>query len=155
MRGLASLIRRGRRCDSGAELIEFALTMPILLLVVLGIIEFGFMFREYEVITNAAREGARIVVLPAYQKADAKTRVEQYITAAGLNVARATVPLATGPTSVALGGGKCVSTFTQTVSYSHPVPFVGGIVTYFGGTFGAATLNASSTMRSETAAVGC
>ena len=38
-------------------MIEFSLTLPLLLLIVLGIIEFGLIFREYEVITNAAREG--------------------------------------------------------------------------------------------------
>jgi len=54
----ASVLRRLRRSDSGAEVIEFALTLPLLLLVVLGIIEFGFVFQQYEVVTNAAREGA-------------------------------------------------------------------------------------------------
>ena len=52
-------LRRRLRGESGAELIETALTLPLLLLVVVGIIEFGFVFQKYEVITNAAREGAR------------------------------------------------------------------------------------------------
>ena len=40
---MASLRQRrlGWKSESGAELIEFALTFPILLLVVLGILEFG------------------------------------------------------------------------------------------------------------------
>src|SRR5207248_3214821 len=65
-----SLLRRLAKSESGAELIEFALTLPLLLLLVLGIIEFGFMFQEYEVLTNAAREGARIAVLPTYGATD-------------------------------------------------------------------------------------
>ncbi len=134
---------------------EFALTLPLLLLIVLGIIEFGFIFREYEVVTNAAREGARIAVLPAYSKADAQTRVTQYITAAGLDPTRAGIPLPTGPTSTVLGSGKCVSVMTVVVEYQHPVPFISGIVTYFNGSFGTVTLRGSSTMRSEVAAAGC
>ena len=57
--------KRGRSED-GAQLVEFALVLPLLLLVVLGIAEFGFIFQRYEVITNAAREGARLAVLPGY-----------------------------------------------------------------------------------------
>ena len=66
---MAALTRRRARWsdESGAELIEFALSLPILLLlVVLGIIDFGLLFRRYEVVTNAAREGARVAILPGY-----------------------------------------------------------------------------------------
>ena len=45
------------RGERGAELIEFALVLPLLLLLVLGIVDFGFMFQRLEVVTNAAREG--------------------------------------------------------------------------------------------------
>ena len=61
--------------EDGAQLIEFALVLPMLLLVVLGIAEFGFIFQRYEVLTNAAREGARIAVLPGYSTADVQARV--------------------------------------------------------------------------------
>jgi Flp pilus assembly protein TadG len=156
MAALRSIARRSLRADSGAELVEFALTLPLLLLVVLGIIEFGFMFHEYEVVTNAAREGARIAVLPAYSATDAQNRAVQYLQASGLQSAQITpLPTVTGPAAVAIGGGKCVSTVTVTVSYAHPVPFISGIMSYFGQTFGAVTLHGSSTMRSEAAAGGC
>ncbi len=78
------------RSESGAEIIEFGLTLPLMLLVVLGIIEFGFVFQQYQVVTNAAREGARIAILPNYANtvAAAQTnvtaRVNQYLTSAGL-----------------------------------------------------------------------
>jgi Flp pilus assembly protein TadG len=156
MAALRSIVRRSLRADNGAELIEFALTLPLLLLVVLGIIEFGFMFHEYEVVTNAAREGARIAVLPAYSAADAQARAVQYLQASGLVAAQITpLPAVTGPTAVPIGGGKCVSTMTVNVSYSHPVPFISGIIQYFGGTFAAVTLHGTSTMRSEAVAGGC
>ena len=71
-------LTRGRSED-GAQLVEFALVLPLLLLVVLGIAEFGFMFQRYEVVTNAAREGARLAVLPGYTDADVQARVAAYL----------------------------------------------------------------------------
>src|SRR4029450_3398373 len=99
-----SRLRKRLRSESGAELIEFALTLPLLLLLVLGIIEFGFMFQEYEVVTNAAREGARIGVLPAFTAGDATTRVNQYLVAGGLLTARAVpAPTVSAPTFINIG----------------------------------------------------
>lgn len=156
MATLRSLLRRLAGGESGAELIEFGLTLPLLLLVMLGIIEFGFMFHEYEVVTNASREAARIAVLPAYSASDAQTRATQYLTAAGLNAAQINpAPTVSAPTAVSLGGGKCVGAITVTVSYQHPVPFIGGIVKYFGKSFATVTLHGTSTMRTEAAAAGC
>ena len=71
-------------CDKGAELVEFALVLPLLLLVMFGIMDFGLLFQRYEAVTNAAREGARIAVLPGYAQADVEARVNQYLAAAGL-----------------------------------------------------------------------
>lgn len=55
-----------RRCrsESGAELVEFALVLPLLLVLIGGIADFAMLFQNYEVTTNAAREGARLAVLP-------------------------------------------------------------------------------------------
>ena len=166
-------LRRLRRSESGAEVIEFALTLPLLLLVVLGIIEFGFVFQQYEVVTNAAREGARIASLSTYgptaatRVSNATARVQQYLTAGGLDTAAATICV--GPdadcdgaeTSSVLPGAPpgvpatCVRTIQVKVEYDHPVAFVGGIVSYFGGTFGDMTLRARSTMRTEAGAGTC
>lgn len=46
--------------NRGQELVEYALTLPILLLFVLGIMEFGVTIFAYNSIANAAREGARV-----------------------------------------------------------------------------------------------
>jgi len=134
-------------------LIEVALTLPLLMLVVLGIIEFGFVFQQYEVITNAAREGARIAVLPSYSTDDAKTRINNYLDASGLVSANATVNVA-AQSAVAIGA-NCMVPMQASVSYPHPVPFIGGIITYFGSTLGTMTLRATSTMRVEVAATSC
>lgn len=48
---------------SGQALVEFALVVPILLILVLGVIDFGRAWHAYQVITDAAREGARLAVV--------------------------------------------------------------------------------------------
>jgi Flp pilus assembly protein TadG len=152
---MASLrqLRRGWKSESGAELIEFALTFPILLLVVLGILEFGLMFREYEIVTNAAREGARLRVLPNYDGDDATARVAQYIDAAGLD--STLVSTVVGDPEAVDIGGVCISAVEVTVAYPHPILFIEGISNYFGGSWDTVTINASSTMRTEATAPVC
>ena len=77
--------RRLRWRDArGAELIEFAIVLPIFLLITAAIFDFGMMFRTYEAVTNAAREGARVGVLPNYQPEDVQARVDLYMASAGL-----------------------------------------------------------------------
>jgi Flp pilus assembly protein TadG len=151
---MAALKRaRSRWTDaSGAELIEFALVFPLLLFVVLGIIDFGFLFQRFEVVTNAAREGARVAVLPGYSDADVQTRVNQYLTAGGL----------TGPSTTSVGapqllpvGGLCVTLRPVTVAYPYTYSFIGGIAGYFGGSFTNKTLRATVAMRNELPAGSC
>ncbi len=52
------------RCDRGTQLVEFALVLPLLLFISLGIIEGSSFIRVHQIINNAAREGARISTLP-------------------------------------------------------------------------------------------
>jgi Flp pilus assembly protein TadG len=53
--------RRTARDSSraGQALVEFAIVVPILLLILLGIVDFARAWNVYEVLTDAAREGAR------------------------------------------------------------------------------------------------
>ena len=152
-------LRNRIRSERGAELIEFGLTLPLLLLVVLGIIEFGFMFQEYEVVTNAAREGARLgTMIPSagYTRAEAEARVMDYLNAGGLDSARATPAPTVLSSQVAITGtSKCIQVVTATVSYQHPVPFVSGIMSYFGTNQGTITLRGFSVMRTEGGSNGC
>jgi hypothetical protein len=141
--------------ESGAELIEFALVLPLLLLVVLGIIDFGFLFQRYEVITNAAREGARVAVLPGYADADVAARVDQYLVAGGLTGPH-DPPAIAHPPPVAIGL-YCAAVTSVTVTYPHTYSFVGGIAGYFGGGGLAArtSIRATAEMRNEVPAAGC
>ncbi len=53
---------RPTRHDSGQDIIEFALVLPLLMLFALGIVEFGIAVLAYNSVANAAREGARVGV---------------------------------------------------------------------------------------------
>ncbi len=48
------------RNEKGATVVEFAIIVPLLMLLIFAIIEFGFIFYTKGVVTNAAREGARV-----------------------------------------------------------------------------------------------
>jgi Flp pilus assembly protein TadG len=58
------LALRNRNKSRGSTLVESALSLLLLLTLVFGIIEFGHLFNVYQVMTNAAREGARFAVAP-------------------------------------------------------------------------------------------
>ena len=139
--------------ERGAELIEFALVFPLLLAVVLGIIDFGFLFRNYEIVTNAAREGARIAILSGYDDDDVDARVSQYLTAGGLSGGSG---IRIVPYSVNVGG-VCMTLTGATATYPHTFLFVGPIVRYIGGggSFTTRTLSATATMRYEGPALPC
>ncbi len=91
--------RRTWRNDRGSQLVEFALVLPILCLLLVGAWDFGSAFAMKQKLTNAAREGGRIVVsnttLPTTSCAPgtnppcsisaAATAVGQYLNNAGLS----------------------------------------------------------------------
>ena len=62
----------------------------------LGIAEFGFIFQRFEVMTNAAREGARMAVLPGYSTVAAETaigtRVRAYVKRLAFTITAGTPP---------------------------------------------------------------
>jgi Flp pilus assembly protein TadG len=139
---------RQRASESGQAVIELALTLPLLLLIVMGILDFGLMFQRYEVVTNAAREGARVGVLPNYTAADVQARAQQYLTSGGLN-GSATVNVVVGPSPPFGVSAKTVNQVNVTVQYVHTYLFVGPILNLFGGSLGSVTLQGVSTMRVE------
>ncbi len=64
----------GARPESGQSLVEFALVLMPLFIILLGIIQFGFVFNAYVTITNASREGARNGTVYIYDSALSKAQ---------------------------------------------------------------------------------
>jgi Flp pilus assembly protein TadG len=82
------------RNQKGAALLEAAITIPIILLIAVGIFEFGRAYQTWQVLTNAAREGARLAVISGSTDADVTTTVRNYMQAGNLdNYATATVTI--------------------------------------------------------------
>ena len=141
------------RDEDGAELVEFAFVLPTLLLLIVGVVDFGLLFQKYEVVTNAAREGARVAILPGYGTADVTARVNQYLTTGGLN---GTATVSVGAPQALSVGSQCITVRPVTVSYQHQFLFIGPMLTFAGlGSLADKTLNATSAMRDELAAAAC
>jgi Flp pilus assembly protein TadG len=65
---IPKLIRRNRTEDEkGQNLVEFAMVVPIFLILVFAIVDFGMGFHAWITVTNAAREGARVGAVGADQ----------------------------------------------------------------------------------------
>ena len=64
--------------ENGQTLVEFALILPILLLLVMGIIQFGIIFSAQIGITNAAREGARVAAV-GYSESEVQDTVSHTV----------------------------------------------------------------------------
>ena len=88
-------LRRGTgRGVRGNAVIEFALILPIFLLVVFGITEFGRAWFTVNVLATASREGVRLAVVTAPDVAAVTARVQQVLDAANIDATSITV---TGP----------------------------------------------------------
>ena len=65
-------------------MIEAAVTVPIILLISVGIFEFGRAYQTQQVLVNASREGARLAVIEGSTDAQVRSRVNAYLTGGGL-----------------------------------------------------------------------
>jgi Flp pilus assembly protein TadG len=72
-------ILRRVRGQRGAVAVEFALILPVLLLIVIGTIEFGRVYSQFQVFNGAAREGARCAAVKStpFSDCDIQTRIDQ------------------------------------------------------------------------------
>src|SRR5262245_15202854 len=90
-----------RQDDRGAIVVELALVLPILLFLFVGIVNYGLILREYQIVQNAAREGARLSILQSYsigQSIDQaatlsaiKARVVEYASQENITIAPADI----------------------------------------------------------------
>lgn len=145
--------------EQGQAIVEMALTLPLLLLIVLGMFDFGLMFQKFEVVTNAAREGARLAVLTSeYTTADAQSRALQYLASGGVTGtcsathAAGSLCVTVTPGTTTISGttpAVTVSEMVVSVEYDYQFNLVGPLIRLFGGRFGVTPLTAVSRMRVE------
>lgn len=128
----------GKNAERGASLVEFSLVLPMLLLVVTGIIQFGYIFSSYVTLRNAAAVAARHAALT--NPTPTQTEVENVAKGAILPMlkqANMDPPVVNMNTTVGgVAGAKKVD-----LSYNVPVIFP---YKMFKGTF---KIKASSVMR--------
>ncbi len=131
--------------DAGQALVEVAIALPILLGLLVGIFEFARAYNVQQVITNAAREGAREGVLPnpTYQT-DAVNRANLRLSEGNVNGATVTFSCT----------GACDTGEAATISISVPYTFrfIGPVVSLFASGAsdpGTITLSSAATMRRE------
>ncbi len=147
---------RRQRGERGSALIEAAVTIPILLLISVGIFEFGHAYQTWQILTNAAREGARVAILPGGTVDAASTRAKDYMMSGGLeNCTRADC----GSVTVTVNRGVSLTVGTSTVSASqvtiaYPFRFIvlqpiARMVAPASTLPGAITINAQALMRNE------
>ncbi len=158
MRSVLVLFRRAARrrrspglAQSGLAMVEFALLLPLLLLVVFGTVGFGLAILDKVVITNASREAARqgtvyrsVGLRPTsaqVQSVAASYCSQNLVSFNGSRVC--TVSLSADPAALVSGN-------TLSVTVTYPFTFLGltGFINPFGGSDGI-TLTASTTMRAE------
>jgi len=65
--------------ERGAALLETAITLPLVLLVTVSIFEFGRAYQTWQVLTNAAREGARVAVITGNTDLQVTDAVRNYL----------------------------------------------------------------------------
>jgi Flp pilus assembly protein TadG len=126
-------VRRGRG-ERGAALVEFALVLPLLMLFVFGVIEFGGTYNDYISLRNGVREGARLAVVNDQSGGNIVAETTQRI---GLDATQTKV-------AVSLSGNQVGDSVTVCASY--PAYNVTGIMKPF---LGNRTLTSRVTMRLE------
>jgi Flp pilus assembly protein TadG len=111
------------RRDRGAAAVEFALVLPVLLLVMCGIVDFGRAYNAQVTLTQSAREGARLAAL-AQPDVVNRTRAAA-VPLSGVGVAVTSCP------SGSTGDAVVVTSY----SFSFVTP-VGALAGLFGASFG-------------------
>jgi Flp pilus assembly protein TadG len=130
-------MRWGTRSDQGAAAVEFALVLPVLVLMLFGIIQFGLIFNQWQQLEHATREGARWASL---QNSAAAVRSTVIAAAPTLGLTAADITITPpNPTGLTLG-----TPVTVTSQIDVPV-FTPGLL----GMDPNVQLTATATQRSE------
>jgi len=122
----------GPQQQKGAAAVEFALILPILLLVFFGIVELSLALYDKAIITNASREGARAgIVLSSPKMTEAQIRdvVLTYTNGALLSLGASTAPTVTVVQSTP---SSFPSNLSVTVSYTYAGLGLGSMLSALG-----------------------
>lgn len=133
-------LRGWRDTDAGQSLVEFAMILPLMLVLLFGLVDFGRAFYSWLVITNAAREGARV---GAVQQPSGAINDRITESASGIDMAKLTVSL----TNVQGARGTPVEV-DLTYDFDYVTP-IGGILGLLGGSIAEPTITAHASMRLE------
>ena len=132
-------------------MVETAITIPLLLMMMVGIFEVGRAYETWQVLTNAAREGARMSVTPSSTEEITTALIRQYMADGQLgNSATATVVV--DKTATINAGGTAVSASLVTVDYPFEFIMLQPVVRLVapGATVGGPlTMRTTSIMRNE------
>jgi Flp pilus assembly protein TadG len=115
-----------RRFCKGSAVVELAIVLPVLLLILFGITEFGRAWMTVNLMATAAREGARLAVVTGPDVPAVVTRVQDVLTAAAITPTSVTVtgPVANDPdrkvrvdvaVSFTIVPGRILGTFSGTI----------------------------------------
>ena len=153
MMNVMKKIRKRRRHEKrrGAALVEAAVTLPILLLLVMGIVEFGRAMMVVQLLTNGAREGARRGTLDGSTNTIVETHVKS-ILASSIGCSEAdlgvTITLTPDPANNTTGNEVAAAEPGDLVNVEVSVPY--DKVAYIAGSFlNGKALRARNTMRHE------
>jgi Flp pilus assembly protein TadG len=75
------VMKKKLRREAGGAAAEFAIILPLLIFFIFGIVEFGFLLYNKQVLTNASREGARagiVVQVPKPTDQDIRDIIANY-----------------------------------------------------------------------------
>lgn len=139
---------RGRTHEGGQDLVEFALILPLLLVLLIAIVDFSLAFFSYNSIANGAREGARYGVIHPDDAAGIQARA--LASAIGLDQAAVTVNVACADINAATIACTDANAATVSVTASYDYHLITGpMVRLFGASAGVLNLRALATMRLE------
>ena len=138
------MIRRSKRVNRGQALVEFALVVPLFLLMLVGIFDLGRAVFTYNTLTNAAREGARMAIVNQYkpsivQRAKDQTAIAE-LNAPNVDVNFYQVKTDGTPDTAkpcALVAVNCLAVVTFEATYQPITPIISNILFKNGVTFTA------------------
>ncbi len=110
---MENILNHGKR---GAAIVEMALVLPLLIALTFGLIEYGWLFLKAEQMSDAARQGARVAILPTGTNALATAAIANQMQLDGLGASGYTVAFTPGDVSTPASG----STITVTVTVPYP-----------------------------------